>query len=1484
MPTEVVGWIGQTLAAGRYQVTGKLGEGGMGFVYRAHDQQSSLDVVIKAPRPEMMQDRDFSARFAREVRSLTNLVHPHIVKILDVGEFEGVPFAVLQYLSGGSLRDRQPLNAKGHYQPLPAESLLDWLRGIAEALDFIHRQDLVHRDVKPDNILFDERGQAYLSDFGIAKVISRNNDQRPQTVMTQLGIVLGTPKYMAPEMILESRYDGGVDQYALAVVLFEQLSGRPPFPGPKSDDYFLQHAGDEPAELALFRPDLPRKLTAAVQKALKKKPKERFPNCTAFAHVVLDAVLNNDESSAGVQPALIAIPTHAPPAPAAAASPPRSVPPVSKGPLLVRGEFSGMELVLEGPPLGRGGEALIYAVADQPDRAAKIYHHPRPEHADKLGAMLTAPPADPMTASGYVSIAWPVEQLLPIDGTGQVIGYLMPRVHNIRLIQEFFNPKARLQHCPLFHYGYLLRTARNLAAAVRAVHERGYVIGDVNESNLLVSAQALVTLVDTDSFQVPAGTQMYRCPVGKPEYTPPELQGARFADIDRRPEHDAFGLSVLIFQLLMQGMHPFAGVYSGPGEPPPIPSRIAAGDWPYAQSRAVPFQPSNLTPPWNTLPSPVQNLLRSCFEEGHADPKRRPTAAQWQRALFDSEAMLVPCQKNQQHVFSRELSDCPWCALAVKQGRDPFPSIDAVRREKSADLTEAHAPKRRKTVRVAAIAVALIFIVVGGMSAFLAWRTPTEAIDSDTTSAPPLSSPVTAGPLEIKKTIDPPPKAVPSAQEIAAARIQTEEKAKAEAKANAEAKVRAQAEAEKARIRNEEEKARIQAEAQAQAQRQKEAQSLADRRLYLSAMQKIPSQWDPSRAALVKQALDSQRPEQTKNVDWRSFEWYFWHRRCQVAPSSTVKKEEILSGHTGVVWGVAVDAQGKRFATAGADKTVIIWDLATRRPIHTVFHSGIVHSVAFSPDGARLASASSDETVKVWDVMTGKMIKTLADFKARVGAVTFSRDGLRLAAATSDGQVRVWDAKTFTLLALANTRSGEIFQLAYSPEGKLAAAMSGIAGKKTKSGLVKLFDSSLRELWSFPGQQSRYPSVAFSPDGAWLAVAGTNFGIEIRDTTGAFHRLLNGHRDIVTSLAFSPNGARIASASADKTIRIWDRANGVELRKLAGHSDSVRDVDFTPDGQQLLSTSNDGSVRIWDLSGGPEYRVLTGHQSAVQQIAFNTDGTRLASASADHTAKIWNTLGGPEIHTLRGHTAAVQALAFNRDGTRIATGGADRLLLIWDAFKGERILTLTGHQGAINDVVFSPDRAHLASASEDGAIMIWKVSGEMHCTLWDQKDAVRSLAYSPDGTRLASGGAGKRVMIWDAGTGRLVHLLTRHTGTVTSVAFSPDGKQLASASDDRTIKIWDAMTGGELHSFQTGNYSVSSLAFSSDGMRFVTAGSDQMVRLCDGVTGMVVLTLGGHTGAIHSVSLSPDGGYLASGSADKTIHIWDASSPLDSKR
>jgi serine/threonine-protein kinase len=294
MPVRSDAWEGLAIAGGRYVIAAKLGEGGMGSVYFAWDRISGRNVVIKVPRRAMLEDPEFAGRFAREIRSLVRLSHPRVVEITDYGEWSGLPFAVTQFLPGGSLEHRQATGADGRSVLADPADVPGWLTGIADALDYVHSQGYVHRDVRPGNILFDAQGHSFLSDFGVAKVLASSNEgPSSRTAMTGAGMVLGTPEYMAPELIMGEAFDGRVDQYALAITVYELLCGRRPFEDEAKTKVLVLHTTKPPPPPSELRSTLSTPLSEVILKGMAKDPKSRFRTCTAFAEAVAAAVGGN---------------------------------------------------------------------------------------------------------------------------------------------------------------------------------------------------------------------------------------------------------------------------------------------------------------------------------------------------------------------------------------------------------------------------------------------------------------------------------------------------------------------------------------------------------------------------------------------------------------------------------------------------------------------------------------------------------------------------------------------------------------------------------------------------------------------------------------------------------------------------------------------------------------------------------------------------------------------------------------------------------------------------------------------------------------------------------------------------------------------------------------------------------------------------------------------------------------------------------------
>jgi DNA-binding helix-hairpin-helix protein with protein kinase domain len=275
-------------------------------------------------------------------------------------------------------------------------------------------------------------------------------------------------------------------------------------------------------------------------------------------------------------------------------------------------------------------------------------------------------------AGGHFWVTWPVDIILTSGRSPQFAGYTMRKLTQAKPIFTFYNPAIRLKQCPGFDYRNLVRCGRNLAAAFNQAHSQRYVIGDANESNVFISNDGLGTLIDVDSWQIAAGGRIYRSPVAKSDFLPPELQNRNLKSIVRLPCHDNFALAVLLFKLTSEGTHPFDGIYRAAGDVPPLEARIAANSFPY-RDKSGRWSPKKLALPFGSLHPRLQSLFLQAFVAGHSMPQSRPDARAWQEAFTVAERDLRVCQQNSQHWFWG--NECPWCQRKILLGGlDPFPN------------------------------------------------------------------------------------------------------------------------------------------------------------------------------------------------------------------------------------------------------------------------------------------------------------------------------------------------------------------------------------------------------------------------------------------------------------------------------------------------------------------------------------------------------------------------------------------------------------------------------------------------------------------------------------------------------------------------------------------------------------------------------------------------------------------------------------------
>ena len=256
---------------GPYRLEDVLGEGGMGIVFRAVRDPDGETVALKVMKQSLVGDETFRRRFVHEARAAQEVMHKNLVPILDAGEIEGRPYLAVAYVRGGSLAER--IKDEGQ---LSLDVVLDIAAGIGSGLDTLHDRGLFHRDVKSANVLLDENGTAMLTDFGLAK-------GRAYTVLTRAGQVMGTLDYLAPELIRGEPATTSTDLYALGCLVFECLTGGPPFAGKPMYGLGVAHLEEQPPDPRTIRPDLPTSLAWAVLQALEKDPARRPTSATAYA-------------------------------------------------------------------------------------------------------------------------------------------------------------------------------------------------------------------------------------------------------------------------------------------------------------------------------------------------------------------------------------------------------------------------------------------------------------------------------------------------------------------------------------------------------------------------------------------------------------------------------------------------------------------------------------------------------------------------------------------------------------------------------------------------------------------------------------------------------------------------------------------------------------------------------------------------------------------------------------------------------------------------------------------------------------------------------------------------------------------------------------------------------------------------------------------------------------------------------------------------
>jgi predicted Ser/Thr protein kinase len=1108
---------------GKYQLLRELGRGGMGVVYEARDTDLDRKVALKlmitpagADPKEVAHDEE---RFVQEAQLTAKLKHPNIVTVYEAGILDGRRFIAMELVEG------TPFSQWRKESGAPLKGQVAVLRDVALAVHHAHEQGVLHRDLKPRNVLVSPDGHAYVTDFGLAKPLGT----KVHASLTGSGAVVGTPAYMSPEQAQSGhRVDWRTDIWSLGVMLYEVLTDRTPFTGESPLEILMKVVKDDvvPPSRAASGPAA-REIDKAIEnvclKALAKRDRDRYPTARAFAEDLTRWISGQQVRTVAPRPA--------------------------RKPSYVRAAVLGAALGV----LGVGGLTLAFAarrpsVAEELARARR--HMEEENYTEALVAYTLALAKDPDHPEAVEGERRAREALKKRS---------LEREQNLRAALEAARldaerarreaeEKAREEERALSPQEREALAAQRAAAeerARRAEEEarradeqlrraRGDAVirtpaGATSADDAWRDAVNLLALVELPR-NVVSGTWAWRegALLSGPEpyarveipYVPPEEYDLRVV-FRRRAGTDAVALI-----LATRGGAEFAWSLGAGGNtsvalrppptgegPPAVGPPVLENDRPYTAVLQVRRQRVRAL-----LEGRLVDERQGSFEDLASDPGwKLPGGAVLGLGSHESPALF-------QRVDLLEITGRGRRAVSP-----PIPAfVPPVR---------SGAPLRPGLIGE---------YYYGANFESLALRRIDPAVSFEWGEGPPW----TGGPKDAFSVrwrgylhVPRPGRYTFSVEADDGVRLRLDGR-------------------------------QILSSWGSQAEPPKPVACALEEGYHRLEV----DYYDRAYRASIAIQWTEGTGTPALPIGGRSL----FHDPTEFQPLPVRRVSELigaLAGHSNVVTGVAFSPDAAFVATSGEDRRVRIWDPAARRETSSLggAPSGIL-AVAISPDGRYVAAAGADGRVRVWEGIRGPEIRVLEAHAGHASSLAFHPSGRLLASGGYDRKIRLWDLGEWALRRELEGHGGSVDGLAFSPDGTMLA--SGGADRR-----VRVWDvESGRERKVLDGHADAVTACAFSPDGTLIASAGRDTLVKLWDPeTGRELRRLRGHTGEALCVAFSPDGRLLASGGADAMVRLWDPATGKEVRVLPGHGDRVTGVAFSRVGALLASTGSDTSVRLWDV-------------------------------------------------------------------------------------------------------------------------------------------------------------------------------------------------------------------------------------------------------------------------------------------------------------
>ncbi|WP_299625007.1 WD40 repeat domain-containing serine/threonine protein kinase [Pelagibius sp.] len=1433
---------------GRYRVDNEIARGGFATVVRAWDEELESFVAIKILHPNLADDEDILMRFLEEARLLRRIRSPNVVTVHDVGRLnDGRPYFVMDFADRATLADRiRPGDGNGP-DPRDLTVLID---ALADGLTAIHEAGLVHRDVKPANILFQlarrapsdpdatvigaeatpqrlvtEDERVLVGDLGIAKDLAKHGP-----LATIMG---GTPLYEAPE-----QRDGlpeitpAADIYSATALLWHVLTAeRPP------------NAEAVPGRL----PGLPAHWHTVVEQGMALDPGARFTTVEAWRSAIHDVLAHEVTTIDDDRPTETRVtPSTACPYKGLAAYQPEDA-----------GNFFGREALIDelvrrvqlervlvvGGPSGSGKSSLVRAGLIPALRAGALLG------SESWRIALLTPGRDPLAELHHR-----VAASLPDGNPSVSIEDLLARPTMARHLGEAGDPQNPLLLCiDQFEELFTLAPETQRSAFITALSA----MTDPADSTVRV-----VISVRADFYAACAtvpwlaeritGNQVLVGPMTRSDLRRAISEPARRAGlyvernlveaiIDEAGE-EAGSLPLIAHALVetwvrrqgntltVDGFRDAGGVAGAisqtadatyqntfgpaereatkrlflrlvtPGEETPDTRRILGRseidhDTDAEVMRRVVERLTEvrlLTVDDTSVQIAHEALLRTWprlrdwIEESRDDLRTRQRIA---RAAAEWDA----AERDADLLYRGTplLSAQDWMTKSPDLlGELDLAFLEASTRAKAeAEAIDAERRQRARRARRFAIAV-LSFLSVGASAAsvvaFLAWR---EARQNEEMAerATAVATERFAGALG------------------AAANGLVESDPLLALALAAEAVARAPA---------------------ASPGYDARAAMIAARRALagagpfvvgspISAGDALAIAMTPDGSLLAAGRRDG------------SIELIDATLRRPIGPS--------LQGHAGGVQDLDFAPDGRRLVSVGDDGAVHFWSVADGLGRHERSLGqtpDILWGVRFDPQGTSLATAGEDGTVRLWGASEGAAERApLVDVVRDFLSVSFSPDGRALVAGTGDGAIFAWALPSAKPLfePIGDAHSSDVWELEFSPSGDRFATASSDA-------TAVMFDyPSGRILGPAFADAGPINAVAFSPDGELLFGGGLDGALHLWHVDR--ERLLasapGGHSQAIADIEVSQDGRRLATLGRDQLIRLWSMGSShalAQTRSVPG--EAAKGLAISPDGLRLAAGDNDGTIQVWRPDGRSSPQTLTGHGHQVWALAFSPDGALLASGDRSGEVRLWDLGDGRLLRSFAAQQGAIWSLLFTAEGSRLVTA-SDAGVGLWNVETASAEATLDHPAGRITRAALSPDGALLATVATDGRVRLWDLeSASVTRELAAEDDVVWSVAFSPDGRHLATASSDEVVALWDVESGQRTGVLTGHSGGATDLAYLADGVTLAVTDRSGQLHLWDAPTGRRLAASAQGHQGASwRIAVHPDGERFATSGDDGQVQL-----------------------------------------------------